>query len=34
MQADIPITYFEGIAPTSVLDEVRKRVQRIQMMGL
>ncbi|WAH44640.1 spore germination protein [Alicyclobacillus fastidiosus] len=30
-QTDVVIAYIEGIVQTSVLDEVRKRVQRIQM---
>jgi hypothetical protein len=33
-QTDIAITYIEGIAPNSVLEEVRKRVQRIQIDGV
>ncbi|MDP4107639.1 MAG: spore germination protein [Bacillota bacterium] len=31
---DIAITYIEGIAPNSILEEVRKRVQRIQIDGV
>jgi spore germination protein KA len=33
-QTDIAITYIEGIAPESVLEEVRKRVQRIEIDGV
>ncbi|WP_369901224.1 spore germination protein [Bacillus manliponensis] len=33
-QTDVVIAYIEGIAPNSVLDEVRQRIQRIQIDGV
>ncbi|WP_047386504.1 spore germination protein, partial [Bacillus cereus] len=33
-QTDVVIAYIEGIAPDSVLDEVRQRVKRIQIDGV
>ncbi|MGG2067076.1 spore germination protein [Bacillus sp. S14(2024)] len=33
-QTDVVIAYIEGIAPNSVLEEVRQRVQRIQIDGV
>jgi len=33
-QTDVAIAYIEGIAPNSVLEEVRQRVQRIQIDGV
>ncbi|PFU21975.1 spore germination protein [Bacillus cereus] len=33
-QTDVVIAYIEGIAPDSVLDEVRQRIQRIQIDGV
>ncbi|MGG2093629.1 spore germination protein [Bacillus sp. S13(2024)] len=33
-QTDVVIAYIEGIAPDSVLEEVRQRVQRIQIDGV